>query len=99
MSFDGTLDGLSRRCLDTLGVYQLYLDFFGLNCWLNDAKSRFYLMPGAQNLKSFTSEEVLVIDASILSMTRITWLVISTSFAIAYSDQGLPKLSVINDLI
>lgn len=50
-SFDGTFDGVSPRCLDTLGVYQLDLDFFGLNCRLADAKSRYHLMPGAQNLK------------------------------------------------
>lgn len=50
-SFDGTFDGLSPRFLDTAGVYDLDLDFFGLNCRLTDAKSRFHLVPGAENLK------------------------------------------------
>jgi len=50
-SSDRTFTGFSPRCSDTPGVYQLDLDFFGLNCRLTDAKSWFRLMPGAQNLK------------------------------------------------
>ena len=49
--FDGTFDGPSPRYLDTAGVYHLDLDFFGLNCRLTDAKSRFHLVSGAENLK------------------------------------------------
>ena len=49
--FDGTFDGLSPRFLDTAGVYHLDLDFFGPNCRLTDAKSRFHLVSGAENLK------------------------------------------------